>query len=201
MRRIYTAEQKAEMVKSFLRGARQQDVAEQFGCSVPTVAAALREAGVPPRRGPGSVRRAQRKNHVKICSKCDSVKPLDEFWHGAVCKECENSRQRRERRENTQAARSRRKASNDWQARNKYGVTQDELDRLREIDTCQSCKRHVDDLPDTCLAIDHNHDTGAVRGVLCRKCNRGIGFFDDDPELLRQAADYLDTTPVVGAKP
>jgi hypothetical protein len=40
-------------------------------------------------------------------------------------------------------------------------------------------------------AIDHDHDTGDVRGILCRLCNLGIGYFRDQPELLDAAKDYL----------
>jgi hypothetical protein len=42
------------------------------------------------------------------------------------------------------------------------------------------------------LAIDHNHETGAVRGLLCSPCNRAIGLLKDDPATLRNAADYLE---------
>ena len=42
------------------------------------------------------------------------------------------------------------------------------------------------------MSIDHDHDTDAVRGILCNTCNRGIGLFSDDPSILRAAADYLD---------
>ena len=42
------------------------------------------------------------------------------------------------------------------------------------------------------LAVDHCHETKAVRGLLCTDCNMAIGLLRDDPALLRAAADYLD---------
>lgn len=41
------------------------------------------------------------------------------------------------------------------------------------------------------LAVDHDHKTGKIRGLLCEACNQGIGKLKDDPEILRKAADYL----------
>lgn len=43
----------------------------------------------------------------------------------------------------------------------------------------------------TSVAVDHNHINGAVRGLLCRVCNVGIGYLRDDPDLLIRAAEYL----------
>lgn len=42
------------------------------------------------------------------------------------------------------------------------------------------------------LSVDHDHKTGAVRGLLCSRCNKGIGDLLDSPALLRRLADYIE---------
>jgi hypothetical protein len=43
------------------------------------------------------------------------------------------------------------------------------------------------------LSIDHDHSNGKIRGLLCNNCNRGLGLLKDNPEVLRKAADYVET--------
>ena len=55
-------------------------------------------------------------------------------------------------------------------------------------DTCECCGE-ISSLKS--LGRDHDHKTGAFRGWLCNACNSGIGFFQDNPRLMRRAADYI----------
>ncbi len=69
----------------------------------------------------------------------------------------------------------------------RYRVTVDEARRLRAVDrVCAICGR------DKNLEIAHDHDTGAVRGVLCGRCNKGLGLFLDNAVMLRKAITYLE---------
>jgi Recombination endonuclease VII len=72
----------------------------------------------------------------------------------------------------------------------KYGLLPGEYDRMlaKQNGVCKFCKRSGRPR----LAVDHCHDTNKVRWLLCTKCNIGLGHFNDDPDLLRVAADCLD---------
>lgn len=69
-----------------------------------------------------------------------------------------------------------------------YGLTFEAYTKLREKqqDRCAICSREQKR-----LNIDHDHLTKQVRGLLCRKCNYGLGFFGDDTQLLEKAIAYL----------
>ncbi len=69
------------------------------------------------------------------------------------------------------------------------------LENSKQNGVCKICnKENQDRRKSKFLAIDHCHDTGKFRGLLCHKCNLGLGHFNDDPKLLRVAADYLEQT-------
>jgi hypothetical protein len=75
--------------------------------------------------------------------------------------------------------------------RRKYGVTEQQADKATEAigGLCEICGQHC--LTRKRLSVDHCHDTGIVRGLLCMKCNIGIGKFNDSVELLLSAIKYL----------
>jgi len=74
--------------------------------------------------------------------------------------------------------------------RQQYGITMEAYKVLNEVQKglCAICGK-----PDyKSLAVDHDHKTGKVRGLLCHKCNTAIGMFDDDTNILLKAVDYLE---------
>jgi hypothetical protein len=76
--------------------------------------------------------------------------------------------------------------------RRTFGISADDVDALIEKQggVCAICGRTPTRLAS--WHVDHCHDTGLVRGVLCIDCNQGIGKFHEDPARLRAAADYLE---------
>lgn len=75
--------------------------------------------------------------------------------------------------------------------RKMFGITLADYDAMLEAQGggCAICGKPRD--KHYRLAVDHDHASGKIRGLLCAHCNRGIGHFGDDPKLLRKAADYL----------
>ena len=80
----------------------------------------------------------------------------------------------------------------EWRAAG-INVTHDEYDRLwiEQQGRCKLCGTHQGELKKP-LHVDPDHRNGRIRGLLCQKCNRGLGHFNDDPQLLREAATYIE---------
>ena len=81
----------------------------------------------------------------------------------------------------------------DWHHMNKYGMTYDEVVAMKDAcgNKCQICGAPPEESHQGNLVVDHCHDTGVVRGILCGRCNIVLGKVKDSPELLHKLVDYL----------
>lgn len=71
-----------------------------------------------------------------------------------------------------------------------HGLSGKEAKELRRDQVCAICGT------DSNLCVDHDHTTKKLRGILCKKCNVGLGMFKDDQELLSRAIEYLKNPPL-----
>lgn len=88
----------------------------------------------------------------------------------------------------------------DWSLRKKYNISLDDFETLWIIfqGKCGICSNLLK-LPEKKLgqsldvvAVDHDHQTGKVRGLLCNACNKGLGLFRESISNLEKAKEYLD---------
>jgi hypothetical protein len=132
---------------------------------------------------------------VRICNGCETEKPLDTaFWKGqTLCIECAKHRQKTRWSSRTPKKRL------EQHLKYKYSLTISELNKTLE-DQKGGCAICEEVLPDLLVynnrrrgyAIDHNHETGEFRGILCLKCNSMLGMARDSRDLLEKAAAYLE---------
>jgi hypothetical protein len=79
-----------------------------------------------------------------------------------------------------------------------YGLTLKEflVISAAQNDVCAICDNKCTNY--SRLSVDHDHDTGKIRGLLCNRCNRAMGLFQDNPDILRKAATYLEANGTTG---
>jgi len=107
---------------------------------------------------------------MKCCSKCNKLLAEDQFYRNkqvssglmSACKKCINAANLGWRKRNRSKANEHRRAQ-------KYGLNSEELRKFLQVPLCQSCGVALE--TDHQIKIDHCHDDGHVRGVLCNKCN------------------------------
>lgn len=137
---------------------------------------------------------------------CDDVnlfKSNTTGWGRPLCKPCHNGDERTRRKKNDNArkayARLRQERPELWKQYGhrrqlqKYGLTPESYGTLLRVQDgkCKICRKESTENVAGRLAIDHCHTTGEVRGLLCNKCNSGIGMLNDDPKLVEAALKYL----------
>lgn len=117
-----------------------------------------------------------------VCRECTSERNRA---YGIANRERRNARLREWRRKNPEAARAK-----DVRARlmRKYGLTPAEVEemRLSQGGRCLLCDSAARE-----LVVDHDHDTGAVRGMLCRSCNTIVGQVEMSPLIVERLVEYL----------
>lgn len=152
-------------------------------------------------------------NVIRTCVTCGEGKHLVDFpknklctyGRSNTCRACTNKACRKhvakKKKDNPDFV-ARRYLSQEKQRAKRYGLTVEELHELhRQADgVCQICgnKPNKDGRPKdrgnsaNILNIDHCHTTGKVRGLLCSRCNITLGVLEEDPELMRKMAEYIE---------
>jgi hypothetical protein len=160
---------------------------------------------------------------VLTCTKCKQGRPQSEFYQDAKgranglsfwCKPCKRAQKAaynaanrgkrseymaRWRKANAEHRKAYQDANRDRRRdqrfRQEYGIGLDEYRAMLDAQkgVCAICGG-AEPVKGRRLAVDHCHEGGRVRGLLCGRCNLTIGKFNHDPHLLRAAIDYLERT-------
>lgn len=140
----------------------------------------------------------QKSVNTKKCPACGLVKSRDEFglrsngkWLRSHCRECETQKFADWHQNNRHKAAENNRKTN----LKKYGLTEREYDEIlfRQNGVCVICGNKQNHGRKKNLCVDHNHETGAVRGLLCDSCNRAIGLVKDSVEKLQKMISYLQS--------
>lgn len=125
----------------------------------------------------------------KKCSSCGMTKPIEDFPRNrrvkdgphSYCKPCHNRRGREFISKNHGSTRH-------YHLRQRYGIGIHEVHSLVDAQSgkCAICKDRA------ARQVDHDHQSGQVRGILCLHCNAAMGAFKDDPNLIASAIKYLE---------
>lgn len=128
------------------------------------------------------------------CIKCGKSKSHSEMSRHSpnTCKRCKTAATKAWAAANPKEWDRHRRKSH---LRKQYNITPEEFDRILRDQggVCAICGDPPGDSRGFRPHVDHCHSTGRVRGILCGRCNIGIGQFQDDPELVAKALAYLES--------
>jgi hypothetical protein len=140
------------------------------------------------------------KRKLANCSRCGATRT---GAHPNYCRDClKLYREERRERECVRCGKYRQPdeqhsadycngCARDYWLMRKYGLTVEQYDQML-VEQGHRCALCGDENNGRTWHIDHCHDTGKVRGVLCDLCNRGLGHFRENADVLRKAAQYLE---------
>lgn len=138
----------------------------------------------------------------KICTTCQETKPLTDYYknnrrrdgYNTQCKSCLDAYKASWVKNDEVNIKNKRENS---RLLKRYGISSDDyMKLLKDQDyTCAICNCTPEQGRGNTnrLSVDHCHETGKVRGLLCQKCNTGLGLLGDNKEGLQKALDYLGT--------
>ncbi len=124
----------------------------------------------------------------KVCGTCKEEQDIDSFPNDKSysdgksyrCKACHSSYNK--------AYKKRRAAElKEYRLQTRYGLNQNEYQEM--VDATPHCPICGSEEP---LVVDHDHSTGEVRGLICQPCNKGLGFFRDNIQSMKNAINYLE---------
>lgn len=146
---------------------------------------------------------------TKTCRTCSQTKPVEEFtvssraygriYYASDCKECCRSKHKKrwssmskeERQTRNAVGNAKKEYHKNYRLITKYGITLEQFNIMyqEQQGQCAICSIQV---PDSKICVDHNHNTGQVRQLLCHNCNVLLGHAFEDPSLLTKCAEYLN---------
>jgi hypothetical protein len=137
---------------------------------------------------------------TKCCTYCHIDKPISEFYTNgrnrkgsmSVCIPCYTARYRAKHAANPEPERTRGRSKSFKYHLAKYDLTVEQYEAMfaAQGGVCaicgEECKTRYR------LAVDHNHETGENRGLLCQGCNFGIGHFSESVDRMQSAIQYIE---------
>jgi len=134
---------------------------------------------------------------TKRCLTCGETQPLDDFVKNKKakdgrmmrCKKCWRAATRKWRQQNPKGQRYLKRNHRVCHLR-QYGMTPADYDAMfaAQLGVCALCHQPGKYKG---LHVDHDHETGRTRALLCSTCNTALGLFKENPELMEQAAEYI----------
>lgn len=138
----------------------------------------------------------------RFCYLCQTEKPLTDFYpiktgkrageHEYRCKDCMKAKSHKYM--------ANKKADGTYHLFNRhhglkaaFGITLAEYDALfaRQGNKCAACGTTENGVAGRAMPVDHDHETGKIRGILCTPCNQAAGHAYDSPDRLEAVAAYL----------
>lgn len=134
---------------------------------------------------------------MKVCTCCKEEKPATKeyfYWRSdhqtlrSECKVCKDKVSKKYYEENKDKVKD---YTYFYNVTKKYGLTKEDYKKLWQTQKgcCKICEESFNEFVRP--HVDHSHSTGKVRSLLCGACNKGLGHFKDNPDLLLLACDYL----------